>query len=91
VPETFLSHPRWHDGGLVAFATACVLGLVLIAHRYYDSAVLVFVFIWALERTAGPAKNERLGPRFHKKAPASSSDSGRRGRKLQSYSLQEIE
>jgi hypothetical protein len=31
-----------------AFAAACVLGLVLIAHRYYDAAVLVFVFVWAL-------------------------------------------
>jgi Glycosyltransferase family 87 len=31
-----------------AFATACVLGLVLIAHRYYDASVLVFVFVWAL-------------------------------------------
>jgi hypothetical protein len=31
-----------------AFSAACVLGLVLIAHRYYDAAVLVFVFVWAL-------------------------------------------
>ncbi len=38
-----------------AFATACVLGLVLIAHRYYDAAVLVFVFAWAL-RTASTWK-----------------------------------
>ena len=36
-----------------AFATACVLGLVLIAHRYYDAAVLVFVFVWALSSTSG--------------------------------------
>ena len=35
-----------------AFAAACVLGLVLIAHRYYDAAVLVFVFVWALAGTA---------------------------------------
>jgi len=32
----------------VAFGTACVLGLVLISHRYYDAAVLLFVFVWAL-------------------------------------------
>ncbi len=31
-----------------AFGTACVLGLVLISHRYYDAAVLLFVFVWAL-------------------------------------------
>lgn len=31
-----------------AFGAACVLGLVLVAHRYYDAAVLVFVFVWAL-------------------------------------------
>jgi hypothetical protein len=31
-----------------AFAAACVLGLVLISHRYYDASVLVFVFVWAL-------------------------------------------
>jgi hypothetical protein len=38
-----------------AFATVCVLGLVLLAHRYYDAAVLVFVFAWALcwKKTAG--------------------------------------
>jgi uncharacterized membrane protein len=34
----------------VAFAAACVLGLVLVAHRYYDVAVLVFVFVWAIGR-----------------------------------------
>jgi Glycosyltransferase family 87 len=31
-----------------AFAAACVLGLVLVSHRYYDASVLVFVFVWAL-------------------------------------------
>jgi Glycosyltransferase family 87 len=31
-----------------AFAGVCVMGLVLISHRYYDAAVLVFVFVWAL-------------------------------------------
>jgi hypothetical protein len=36
----------------MAFAAACVLGLVLVPHRYYDAAVLVFVFVWALERTS---------------------------------------
>ncbi len=36
-----------------AFAAACVLGLVLVAHRYYDAAVLVFVFVWALRGTSG--------------------------------------
>jgi len=35
-----------------AFAAVCVLGLVLIAHRYYDATVLVFVFVWALTGTA---------------------------------------
>ena len=35
-----------------AFAAACVLGLVLISHRYYDAAVLVFVFVWALKGTS---------------------------------------
>ncbi len=35
----------------LAFSAACVLGLVLIAHRYYDAAVLVFVFVWALGST----------------------------------------
>lgn len=47
----------WKRGQVdsTAFATACVLGLVLIAHRYYDAAVLVFVFAWAL-RTASTWK-----------------------------------
>ena len=42
-----------------AFATACVLGLVLIAHRYYDASVLIFVFVWALsvKGAAEPARN----------------------------------
>jgi hypothetical protein len=31
-----------------AFGAACILGLVLVAHRYYDAAVLAFVFVWAL-------------------------------------------
>jgi hypothetical protein len=31
-----------------AFSAACVLGLVVISHRYYDAVVLVFVFVWAL-------------------------------------------
>jgi hypothetical protein len=31
-----------------AFSAACVLGLVLLSHRYYDATVLVFVFVWAL-------------------------------------------
>jgi hypothetical protein len=31
-----------------AFGVACVMGLVLVGHRYYDAAVLVFVFVWAL-------------------------------------------
>jgi Glycosyltransferase family 87 len=35
-----------------AFGTACVLGLVLISHRYYDASVLVFVFVWALSATS---------------------------------------
>lgn len=36
-----------------AFAAVCVLGLVLISHRYYDAAVLVFVFVWALRGASG--------------------------------------
>jgi hypothetical protein len=37
-----------------AFSAACVLGLVLIAHRYYDAAVLIFVFVWALRVEGRP-------------------------------------
>lgn len=36
-----------------SWAAVCVLGLVLIAHRYYDAAVLVFVFVWALRGISG--------------------------------------
>jgi len=32
-----------------AFSAVCVLGLVVISHRYYDAVVLVFVFVWALK------------------------------------------
>jgi Glycosyltransferase family 87 len=41
-----------------AFSAACVLGLALIAHRYYDAAVLVFVFAWALGSTSS---SRRIG------------------------------
>jgi hypothetical protein len=34
---------------LGAFSVACVLGLVLISHRYYDATVMVFVVAWALQ------------------------------------------
>ncbi len=37
----------------IAFGTACVLGLVVLSHRYYDAAVLVFVFAWALRDSSG--------------------------------------
>ena len=43
-----------------AFAAASVLGLVLIAHRYYDAAVLVFVFVWALSGKSGWRQTGRL-------------------------------
>jgi len=43
-----------------AFAVASVLGLVLIAHRYYDAAVLVFVFVWALRTASTWKRNPEL-------------------------------
>jgi hypothetical protein len=36
-----------------AFAAACVLGLVLVSHRYYDASVLVFVFVWGIGNPCG--------------------------------------